>query len=276
MEAYIDLIERIITESDIVLEVVDARLIDLSRNSDVENMIKEIGRPVIFVVNKSDLTSKDKIKKQVLKLKEEGEVVFISAKKRSSSRILFNAIKKAFKKHGKREKHHLLGGEKLDHREAKGRIVVGVVGYPNVGKSSIINILSNKKKVKVSKRSGTTHGIHWIKGAEGIKLIDSPGVIPLTEGDEVRHGLIAAKSVERLKNPEIVADAIIKLFIKQNKRALEKFYSMEIESETEADTEQILENISIKRSHILKGGRPDINRTSMMIVKDWQNGKLRM
>jgi len=275
MEPYIDLIERIIKESDIVLEVVDARLIELSRNSDVENMIKEIGRPVIFVVNKSDLTSKDKIKKQVSKLKEEGEVVFINAKKRASSRILFNAIKKSFKKHGKRE-DYLPEGEKPQHREAKGRIVVGVVGYPNVGKSSIINILSNKKKVKVSKRSGTTHGIHWIKGAEGIKLIDSPGVIPLSEGDEIRHGLIAAKSVERLKNPEIVADAIIRLFLKQNKKALEKFYSIEIESTINIDTEQILEAISIKRSHVIKGGMPDINRTAMMIVKDWQNGKLRM
>src|SRR3989344_3159304 len=133
MEPYLNLIERIIKESDIVLEVLDARLIELSRNSEVENLIKEIGRPVIFVVNKSDLASKDKIKKQISELKEEGEVVFINARKRDSSRILFTAIKKIFKEHGKREIY--LRGEfdpKPIYREAQGRIVVGVVGYPNV------------------------------------------------------------------------------------------------------------------------------------------------
>jgi len=276
MEPYLDLIERIIKESDVVLEVLDARLIELSRNSEIENLIKDMGRPVIFVVNKIDLTLKNRVKKQISKLREEGEVVFLSAKRRSNSKILLSAIKKAFRKYGKREDYITEFGEKPKYREAKGRIVVGVVGYPNVGKSSIINILSGKNKAKVSKRSGTTHGIHWIKGPEGIKLIDSPGIIPLKEDDEIRHGLISAKSVERLKNPEIVADAIIKLFSKKNKKEFKRLYSVEISSEKNIDTEKLLGDISFKKSHIIKGGRPDINRTAMMIVKDWQDGRLRI
>lgn len=58
MQPYWDLIKRVVIESDVVLEVLDARLIELSRNEEVERLIKEIKRPVIFVVNKSDLVSK--------------------------------------------------------------------------------------------------------------------------------------------------------------------------------------------------------------------------
>ena len=61
MEPYWDLIRRIVTESDLVLEVLDARLIELSRNEQVEEIVEEIGRPLIFVVNKSDLVNKNKL-----------------------------------------------------------------------------------------------------------------------------------------------------------------------------------------------------------------------
>jgi len=69
-ESYWDVIRRIITESDLVLEVLDSRLVELSRNEEVEKLIKEVGRPMIFVINKSDLVSKDRIRKQVQDLKE--------------------------------------------------------------------------------------------------------------------------------------------------------------------------------------------------------------
>ena len=50
-------------------------------------------------------------------------------------------------------------------------IVVGILGYPNVGKSSIINGLAHKKKAKVSKKAGTTHGMHWVRISDDIKII---------------------------------------------------------------------------------------------------------
>ena len=84
-------------------------------------------------------------------------------------------------------------------------------------KSSIINSLAHKKKAKVGKKPGTTHGIHWISIGDNMKLIDSPGVIPLTRDDEIRYGLIGARDNDKLKNPEIVSNAIIKLLLKKNK-----------------------------------------------------------
>src|SRR3989344_9578483 len=103
MEPYWDLIKRIIIESDLVLEVIDARLVELSRNEEVETLVKELNKPVIYVVNKSDLVSKNVLKNHIKKLRKNGEVVFMSTKNRRDINILLSAIKKVFKKHGKRE-----------------------------------------------------------------------------------------------------------------------------------------------------------------------------
>jgi hypothetical protein len=274
MEPYWDVIERIIRESDLVLEVLDARLVELSRNEKVEELIEEVGRPVIFVINKSDLVPKASLEKHVIELKKKGEVVFLSAKEKGSARLLTYKIKKVFREHGKRE---MPERERFDpkpkYREARGNIVVGVVGYPNVGKSSIINMLAHKKKMKVSRRSGTTHGIHWIKATEDIKLIDSPGVIPLKKDDEIRYGLIGAKDIDRIKDPELVAHAIIKLFLKFNKKAFEKHYGIDIQDK---DPQDIIEKIADRKRFLLKGGRFDENKTFSLIVRDWQQGKLRL
>jgi ribosome biogenesis GTPase A len=273
-EAYWDVIKRIITESDLVLEVLDSRLVELSRNEEVERLIKQIGRPMIFVINKSDLVSKDRIKKQIKELRKKGDVVFISTKKKGGSKILLYQIKKVFRKYGKREiPVRDKFAPKSEYREARANIVVGILGYPNVGKSSIINALAHKKKVKVSKKSGTTHGVHWINVTNDIKLLDSPGVIPLKKDDEIRYGLIGARDTEALKNPELVAHAVIKLFLKKNKEELERFYNIEI---TNNNVEEIVEQLSLKKGFLLKGGKPDKHRLVMIIVRDWQQGRLRL
>ena len=277
MEPYWDLIKRIIHESDIVLEILDARFLQYSRNEVVEQLIKQEGRPIIFVVNKSDLTSKKILKQEVEKLMQEhpqAGVVFVSIKNKKTIRLLLSVINQMFSLHGKREPDIIKPGEKkLEFRQAKADIVVGVVGYPNVGKSSIINALAHKKKAPVSKKAGTTHGIHWIKASETIKLIDSPGVIPLQKDDEIRYGLIAARDAQNLRNPPVVADALIQLFLKNNKKQFEKYYNITIENE---DFDSIIEQIARKRGYLLKGGVADEYRTSILIVQDWQHGKLRL
>lgn len=274
IEPYWDLIRRIIHESDIVLEILDARLVELSRNEEVERLIEEEGRPIIFVVNKSDLVSKDSIKQQIKELEKKGEVVFISTKKRGSTKILLYTIKKVFKKYGKRE---IFEDEEKKFRIARADIVVGVLGYPNVGKSSVINRLSYSKKVKVGKKAGTTHGIHWINATKGIKLIDSPGVIPLGPEDEVRYGLIGAKD-EKLKRQDVVGDAIIRLFMKNNYRAFEKFYNINIDDEEmkNDDSYSIVLKVAESKRFLIKHGELDENRAYQTIVRDWQEGSLRL
>jgi len=271
MEPYWDAIKRIIIESDVVLHILDARLVKLSKNEEVERLVKEIGRPMIYVVNKSDLISKQGLKKQMLDMDFKEETVFVSGKNTKSVRILLASIKKNFEKYGKRQT--IFTQEKLKYREAQADIVVGVLGYPNVGKSSIINALSHKGKVKVSKKAGTTHGVQWVRASKQIKLIDSPGVIPLKKDDEARYGLIGARDVDKIKDKDIVAMKLIELFIKNNKSAFEKFYDIEIKNN---DFYEIIEEIGLKKGHLKKKGVIDENRTYSMIIRDWQTGKLRI
>ncbi|MFA5258878.1 MAG: GTPase [Candidatus Pacearchaeota archaeon] len=279
IEPYWDLIKRIIHESDVVLEILDARLLELSRNATVEELIKTEGRPMIFVVNKSDLVDKESLRNQIAELEEKAPVIFVSYKNRMSYKILLSHIKKLFKEHGKRETtERKVGDPKLRFREAEADIVVGVLGYPNVGKSSVINGLAHKKKVKVSKKAGTTHGIHWVRLDEEIKLIDSPGVIPLGREDEVRYGLIGARDNESLRHPDVVADAIIKLFMKNNKKVFEDYYDIKISDEDikEDNSYNVLLRVAEKKRYLIKGGELDENRASTDIIRVWQDGKLRL
>ena len=273
-EPYWDVINRIIIESDIVLEVLDGRLVQLSRNEEIERLVKLNDRPLIFVINKSDLVNPQSLQKQVAELKKEGEVVFVTSKDKRTARVLMYTIKKIFKIHGKRAPSVFKkDGPKSTFRETKAGIVVGLVGYPNVGKSSVINALAHKTKAKVSKKAGTTHGIHWIRVNDEMKLVDSPGVIPLGYENELRYGLIGAKDIERLQNPYVVAEAIIDLFMKTNKSEFERFYDIQI-NEGEEDYDSVVNKIGTRKNFLIKGNRIDENRVGILIVKDWQDGKL--
>ena len=106
-----------------------------------------------------------------------------------------------------------------------------------------------------------------------IMLIDSPGVIPLKEGDELNKGIIGAIDVQKIKNPELVAHGIIKLFLKNDRKQLLEHYKIESRS---TDPEIILDEISRMKGHLLKKGITDRQRSSVSIIKDWQEGVLRL
>jgi ribosome biogenesis GTPase A len=154
------------------------------------------------------------------------------------------------------------------------------VGYPNVGKSSVINAVGFTHKAIVSSKAGTTHGVHWISAGKEIKFIDTPGVIPIgSYVDEARLGIIAAKNPEKLKDPEAVATIIINKFLEDEKISrFEELYRIKIpeEMKQEKNASRILEFLSIEKHHLKKGGLPDETRTALNLVKDWQEGKLKL
>ena len=273
---YWELIKRIIVESDVVLEILDARMIGASRNEEVEKLIKEIKRPVIYVVNKSDLVKRDDLRAD-LDIFDKEKVVFVSNRDKASYKILIYTIRKEFKKYGKRILPTDDGTtEGYKFRIPNADIVVGVLGYPNVGKSSVINGLAHKKKAKVSKKAGTTHGMHWIRVSDDIKIIDSPGVIPLQADDDLRYGLIGARDIEKIRDIDTVAYGIIKMFMSKNKNAFEKHFNISIDDGEEEDVDSIIQKIGEKKGYLQKGGVVDENRAFTNIIKDWQDGKLRM
>lgn len=286
MEPYWDTVKQIVRESDIILEILDARAVEMSRNEQLEKIIRDTGRPRIYVVNKCDLVSRKDLERALDKLSADREIpsefiVFFSHKQRRTIQNLLAKIRQVFAKFGKRpnydENKPLM---EKPYREAKGEVIIGVVGYPNVGKSSVINSVGFTHKAKVSSKAGTTHGVHWISAGKDIKFIDTPGVVPIGSFvDEARLGIIAARNPEKLKDPEAVAVMIIAKFLEDGKiDRFENTYKIKIpeEMKEEANSARILEFLSIEKHHLKKGGLPDETRTALNLVKDWQEGKLKL
>ncbi|MFH8086960.1 MAG: GTPase [Candidatus Aenigmatarchaeota archaeon] len=236
------IIKKVIKEVDVVLEICDARLPNLTRNKLVEKMVKKSKKKLIIVFNKADLASE-------LKVNVKDDFVFVSCKKRfgfSKLRKMLNELKK------------------------DSQIKVGVVGYPNTGKSSIINCLVGRRKALTSPVAGFTKGVQWISDGKGLLFYDTPGVFPLEEND-VRKAIIGAVMPEDIENLQIVAEKIIEMLLKK-KSVIEKTYKVELKDEK---PEEILKMIGRKLNYFKKGGEIDINRVCVKIINDWQRGKLR-
>ena len=248
---YWGIVKDIVRKADIVLAVLDARMPELSRNEDLEGLVIRSKKKLFLVFNKIDLVSKEHL---TFLRKRYQKAFFVSGPKN----IGINKIKIS-----------ILIAAKRDSIENP---VVGVVGYPNVGKSAIINALAHRAKAVMSPIAGTTRGVQ-IVNAGSLKVLDSPGVFPY-EDDEVKLGVLAAKNPDSLKNPHLVASEIIKLFLYSNKKALEDFYGFKIDENL--DSYEVMLLIGQERKFLLKGGITDENRTSMQIIRDWQKGKLRI
>jgi ribosome biogenesis GTPase A len=247
---YWKVIENIIKDSDIILEILDARMPNISRNIELEELIEKKEKELIFILNKSDLISPKELRKKFQKLNKIKPTFIISSKQKIGTKRLREYLFKI--------------GKKQDWFK------IGIVGYPNTGKSSVINSLVKKNKAVVTSRAGTTHGAQWISLKDNILIIDSPGIIPLKKDDEIRLALIGSKNIEKIKNLELVAREIIKLF--ENKTKLYSFYKL---SSKPKNPEELIEEIGKKRGFIRKGGQIDISRVAIQIIRDWQNGKLR-
>ena len=172
---YWEVIKGIIRESDILLEVCDARMPELSRNEEIEKLAKSSKKQLVIILNKSDLVNFNQLMIHIKTLSKEFPVFALSGKSREGITRLRNYL---FAKAKKVEK-----------------LRIGVLGYPNTGKSSVINAISRRGTAKVSSRAGTTRGQQWINAGDNMLIIDSPGVIPLRKEDEPVGDVVASFSI---------------------------------------------------------------------------------
>ena len=247
------LILKIIQDSDIILEILDARFIEETRNLEIEEQIKEKDKKLIYVLNKSDLLLNQEKKINL------SPSILVSCKKRRDIKKLRDLIKIFSKKIKKPF------GEK---------IIIGIIGYPNTGKSSLINLLIGKSSAGVGSEAGFTKGIQKLKLDENILILDSPGVIPETqyshtEKEKISKQTIAGgRSYSQVKDPEIVVAKIISSYPK----ILEKFYNIQ----ANGDSEILIEELGRKKGFLKKGGLVDEDRTAKYILRDWQTGEIKI
>jgi ribosome biogenesis GTPase A len=246
MANFWNLVNNVIRKADILLLVLDSRMADSTRNIEIEDKVREAGKPLIYVMNKCDLVDREYLERYKKKLPNS---VFVSAKEHLGTTKLRQII--------------FVNASKLKIKDIK----VGVLGYPNVGKSSIINALRGKGSAPTSSVSGYTKALQNVNVGGNIMLIDTPGVIPYRENDGLKLNVIATIDHIKEKDPDVVAMKLMEEF----PGAIEHYYNIEIYD----DKEETLEKISKKFNMLLKGNEPDIMRASKKILYDWQTGKIK-
>jgi len=253
-EKFPTIMQKVTEMSDIIIEVLDARFPKETRNLEIEEMLKKRGKKIIYALNKSDLINQ----KPVIGLYPN---VFVSCKNRTGIKRLRDRIKIEANNIGKTS-------GKSD------RINVGVIGYPNTGKSSLINLLIGKSSAKTGAEAGFTKGIQKLRLTPNIVLLDSPGVIPEKEYSSIdseaisKHAKVGARTYDKVRDPEMVITNLIKEYA----GIIEKYYNIEAKE----DIEIFLEELGKKKNYLKKGGEIDTDRTARTILKDWQEGKIRI
>ncbi|KAF5842967.1 NUC091 domain-containing protein [Dunaliella salina] len=153
-------------------------------------------------------------------------------------------------------------------RSDKQAISVGFVGYPNVGKSSVINTLRTKKVCKTAPVPGETKIWQYITLMKRVFLIDCPGVVYNRTHDEESN--IVLKGVVRVENLEDATEHVPTVLQRVKPEYLRRAYKLKEWS----DCEDFLTQLAQKAGKLLKGGEPDLNTAARMVLYDWQRGKI--
>ena len=250
-------VNKVITDSDLVMMVLDARIPELTLNHEIEKKIMKLNRNIIFIINKCDLIDKkhaEEIKKSI------PNSVFISTKKHFGATILKKKIM-----------HFASKKQSNDDVEIRNRsLIVAVVGYPNTGKSSVINMLAGKGKTKTSSYAGYTKGLQKVRISPKVMLFDSPGVISFENKDQIKQVILGSLNPANLEDIDLYAYELIKYL----NEIIQIHYFDSFDKNL--DDENLLIKISEKFNYKKKGNEFDINKASEKLILDWQKGKINM
>lgn len=234
-------IMRIIKSADVVVEILDARDPAGTSNNELEMLATRLGKRLLTVINKSDLADVGN---------RFPYACVISSKDRKSAASLLKFIK-----------------SNLPKRPAR----VAIVGYPNVGKSTVINLLKGRRSASVAPIPGHTKGVQWIRIDDDVLLLDSPGIVPSYERDEVSIALKGAIEADQVRDPEYVANEILEEMLRDNPSVIEKAYDIKISSH---DPGEVLRSIALRRGRILKSREPDTRSAAKTVIRDRYKGKI--
>jgi ribosome biogenesis GTPase A len=249
---------------DIVLEIRDARSPLVTGNKAVHEAIGEKGR--LIVINKTNLADPKTVKLWQVWFEAQGvPFIFVNCfDKTSLNKIILNA---------KKVIHSRWKQSNPDKEITRKSLRMIILGLPNTGKSTIINLLAKRTATKTADRPGLTQQQIWIKVDGELELLDTPGVMP-PKIDKHEHGLwLSALNAipDKVVQPEVPACFIIEHFLKIKSEAFKNRYNLE---SLDTDLVGVLDHIGKLRGCIRHKGEIDYDRVYKIILLDFRHGDL--
>ena len=252
---------------DVVIELLDARIPQSSRNPEIMKLVA--GKPLITLLNKASLADPAETEKWVRYYTGEGQVClpFDCITKKGTDKLLA-AVREVM-------------ADKLARYRDKGmagrRLRAMVVGIPNVGKSSLINLLGGTKKAKVENRPGVTVTPQWVTTKEGLDLMDMPGVLWPRFDDRITGENLALTGAikDDVVQIETIAIALCHRLRNRYRDVFATRYKLTDANfgEDVSDYDLFL-TIGRKRGFLISGGEIDEERTANMLLDEFRAAKI--
>ncbi|KAL6338362.1 hypothetical protein AAG906_018733 [Vitis piasezkii] len=266
---YKELVE-VIEASDVILEVLDARDPLGTRCVDMEKMVMRSGpnKHLVLLLNKIEVAQ--------VSQEELPAVAFKCSTQEQRTKLGWRSKSKAAKPSNILQTSDCLGAETLikllknysRSHEIKKSITVGIIGLPNVGKSSLINSLKRSHVVNVGATPGLTRSRQEVHLDKNVILLDCPGVVMLKSGsNDASIALRNCKRIEKLDDVINPVKEILKLCPAELLVTLYKISSFE-------SVDDFLQKVATLRGKLKKGGVVDTEAAARMVLHDWNQGKI--
>ncbi len=250
MNKFWGIVYSMVDRSDVVLEVVDARFPSICRSTRLEEYVNSIEDcNLVIGLNKTDLIPKSLLDRWLGWFEERGYVAtgFSASKRLGTSRIRRVLLRASKRK----------------------TAVVAVVGFPNTGKSSLINTLRGKAAAGVAPIPGKTRGEQKIRVSNSLFMFDTPGIIP-AQLPEKHRILLGLDAITKIKDPEHAALILYAQAEELNPGAVAEHYGIE------NDAQDFLANLAYARNKIVKGNMPDERAAAIIFLSDHIRGLLQI
>ena len=247
---------------DLVIELLDARIPISGRNPDIDNLGKNKARLVLL--NKSDLADEAQNNKWIQYFKDKGIIALkINSKNKQGIKDINNAVLTVCKEKIERDKR-----KGIKNRPVRAM----VVGIPNVGKSTFINAYAGKNCAKTGNKPGVTKGKQWIRLGKNLELLDTPGVL-WPKFDDQKIGLHLA-FIGSMNDTNLDMAELAYQLIKEVSKTYPEAFLNRYGIVGDEDPLQVMYQVAEVRGCKLKGNKPDLDKTSSMIMDDFRSGKL--
>lgn len=251
---------------DLVCELVDARIPQVSRNPDMDEIAGD--KPRMILLNRVDLADPEQTRRWAAWYREQGYSVLETDSQHGIGTARFGAVA--------RERL----ADKIAAWNEKGQtgrsVRVMVVGIPNVGKSTFINRVLGRKSAKAADKPGVTRGAQWFRVQGGIDLLDTPGIL-WPKFDDERVGILLAVTgavKDDILDTETLACKLFEILARRAPQAIMERYKVTIPEQSDFLGYELLEQAGRKRGFLISGGEIDTERMARILLDEFRGGVL--